>query len=90
MYWKIYNTASNTIVEFGYGDDLNGIGIMYTMDLSASVTARAICETVKSQGGFPLFEIPGFPFAAYNSASPTSWEIAQLAISTFALLSGHL
>jgi hypothetical protein len=77
-YWKVYNTASNTIVEFGYGDEYNGVGFLYTMAKSASATAVAICSTVKSQGGDRLFEMPGFHFMAFNTASP----LATTTVST--------
>lgn len=64
LYWRIVNEASNTVTEFGYGDAENGIGFRYVAStLNATATARAICGTVKSQGGVPLLNMPGFPFA---------------------------
>lgn len=71
-YWKIENEAANTVVEFGYGDEFNGIGFRYVMNgLKATATARAICGTVKSQGGVPLLEMPGYPFSTPIMATRT-------------------
>jgi len=60
FYWRIYNDSGNTISEIGYGDESNGVGFRYTITANASATMKAICATVKSEGGKPLFEIPGF------------------------------
>lgn len=59
-YWRVYNTASYTYAEMGYGDTENGLGLMYRMPLTADATVRAICATVKSEGGTPLFDLPGY------------------------------
>jgi hypothetical protein len=69
MFWRVYNTASNTIVEFGYGDSLNAIGFRFTSALNATQTCRAICTTVKSEGGGDLQEMTGLPFSASNGAT---------------------
>ena len=62
-YWHVYSDATNTIIEFGYGDDKNGIGFRYVCSsLHADATARAICATVKSQGGPALLDMPGVPW----------------------------
>lgn len=79
-YWKIYNEEGNTWIEFGYGDELNGIGFGYTMTENAAVTAIAICETVKSQGGDRLFDIPGFPFSADNYVTPKTVSTALVPV----------
>lgn len=75
-YWKISNTATETIAEIGYGDELNGIGFRCVWSsVQSTATLRAICATVKSQGGQPLFEIPGYPFS-------TSTGIAAVTVGT--------
>lgn len=67
FYWSIYNTATETVAEIGYGDATNGIGFMYVYDgVQSGATMRAICATGKSQGGLPLFDMPGFTFATSN------------------------
>jgi hypothetical protein len=66
-YWILYNDGTNTIYEIGYGDELNGIGFRYVYDgTEAGAKAIAICETVKSEGGVALADLPGFPFTVYN------------------------
>ena len=80
-YWRVYNTATQTIVEFGYGDDANGVGFMYKFaGVESTATAKAICCTVKSQGGAPLFDMPGFPFTASQYTSPKSVGTALIPI----------
>jgi len=66
-YWKIYNDSGNTVVEMGYGDESNGVGFRYVFSgTQSTATARAICETVKSQGGERLIDIPGYEFEIDN------------------------
>lgn len=77
-YWKISNDSGNTIAEIGYGDEFNGVGFRYVFNgIQTTATARAICATVKSQGGLPLFELPGFPFAitSGNTAKTVSTSL---------------
>lgn len=59
VYWRIYNDSNNTYAEMGYGDTENGIGIRYTLTKNANATMRAICATVKSEGGNDLISIEG-------------------------------
>jgi hypothetical protein len=86
-YWKIYHDDGKTVAEFGYGDELNGIGFRYVFpDIQADATAIAICETVKSQGGERLKEIPGFPFttapmAAARTASTTIVPVISIRVA---------
>lgn len=64
-YWKLYTSAGETIMEMGYGDDLNAVGIRYNLGTANyTATMRAICCTVKSQGGEKLEDLPGYPFVA--------------------------
>jgi len=66
-YWKIYNTADTTISELGYGSYDNGCGFRYTFaSKDSSAKMRAICATVKSEGGQNIFDLQGFPFSATN------------------------
>lgn len=69
-YVKIYNTATNTIIEFGYGDDSNGVGYQYVFpSVQSGATSTLICETVKSSNGVSIEEIPGFNFAYSNGTA---------------------
>ena len=72
VYWKLYNDATYTYMEMGYGNDDNGIGIRYKTTKSASCTMKAICCTVKSEGGYGLAELPGLPRAVCNNVTPVS------------------
>jgi hypothetical protein len=58
--WRIYNDATYTYTEMVYGDENNGIGLRYKVAKNAAQTMRAICATVKSEGGLDLLQIPGF------------------------------
>lgn len=70
-YWKVYHSGGNTISEIGYGNDNNAIGFQYVYNgLQATAKTLAICETVKSQGGVSLFDLPGVPFVTPRLASP--------------------
>lgn len=68
-YWKIYNDATYTYMECGYGDDNNAIGFRYRIAANASATMRAICVTVKSEGGLSLDDMPGLPRSADNGTT---------------------
>ncbi len=59
VFWKIYNTATYTYMELGYGDTNNAVGFRYRISVNASATMKAICCTVKSEGGTVLQQIPG-------------------------------
>lgn len=76
MFWRVYNDATYSYTEVGFGDANNGIFYRFRAPVSASHTARAICGTVKSEAGERLFDLPGFPSTAYNAAGTT------LAVST--------
>ena len=64
-----FNTATESVTEFRYGDEANAVGFRYRRPLNAAHTARAICATVKSEGGGGLLDLDGFPFAAANGAT---------------------
>ena len=68
-YWRIYNDATNTYMEMGYGDENNAIGIRYTIAANASATMKAICCTVKSEGGKRLSDMTGLPRCADNGVT---------------------
>jgi hypothetical protein len=59
--WKIYNDGlGNTVTEIGYFNGTNGFGFRYKVATNAAAEMRAICVTVKSEGGESLFDLPGF------------------------------
>ena len=68
-YWRQYNTADYTYTEIGYGDEDNAIGFRYRVPVNANQTMRAICATVKSEGGGDLHDIAGVKFAASNGVT---------------------
>ena len=70
IHWRIFNDATYTYMEMGYGDEENGIGYGYRAPLDDAAELRAICSTVKSEGGYPLFEMPGFNRAADTGNAP--------------------
>jgi len=61
VFWRIYNADGKTYTEMGYGDENNAMGIRYVITANALATMRAICVTVKSEGGQDLFNMPGLP-----------------------------
>lgn len=66
-YWRLHNTGGETFMEMGYGDESNAIGLRYKITANASATMKAICCTVKSEGGLDLFELGGLPRAIDNA-----------------------
>ena len=60
-YWRVYNDATYTYMEVGYGDENNAIGFRYRIEANASATMKAICCTVKSESGINLAVLPGIP-----------------------------
>ena len=59
--YRLYNTATETIAEIGYCNDENGIGFRFRVPSNATATMKAICCTVKSEGGQNLSDIAGIP-----------------------------
>lgn len=71
-YWKVFNDTAGTVVEFGYGDDANGVGFRFALNgTQAGAQAVAICCTVKSQGGAELYDMHGYPFSTPIQAAKT-------------------
>lgn len=62
--WSVRNVGSETWVEQMYGDEENGIGLRMRLPINASATCRAICGTVKSEGGRHLTDLPGYKRSA--------------------------
>lgn len=58
VFWNIYNSGGNTIMEIGYGDNENAVGFRYTMPINGSASMKAICATVKSEGGLNILDMP--------------------------------
>ena len=71
-YWRIYNDATYTYMECGYGDEANAIGFRYRITANAAATMRAICVTVKSEGGQDLVDMGGLPRTADNGVTPVT------------------
>jgi len=61
VFWKIYHDYDYTYLECGYGNDENAIGFRYVIDANANATMKAICVTVKSEGGINLQDLQGLP-----------------------------
>jgi len=68
-YWRIYNDATNTYMEMGYGNGNNAVGLRYKISANASATMKAICCTVKSESGYSLRELPGITFGVDNGTT---------------------
>ena len=75
-YYKIYNTTVNEVVytymELGYGTTSNAIGYRYKIAANASATMKAICCTVKSEGGLNLRDLQGLPRSIDNGITPVT------------------
>lgn len=69
VYWRIYNDATYTYMELGYGDEANAVGFRYRISANAAATMKAICCTVKSEGGDSLRVLGGVPFATNMAAT---------------------
>lgn len=72
VYYKLYTTGGNTYMEIGYGNENNAIGFRYVVSANASATMKAICCTVKSEGGLDLRNVPGFPRTANTGVTEIS------------------
>lgn len=72
VYWKIYNDATYTYMEMGYGNDDNAIGFRYKIAANASATMKAICCTVKSESGISLQNMEGLPRSIDNGVTSKS------------------
>lgn len=72
VYWRIYNDATYTYMECGYGDEDNAIGFRHRVAANATATMKAICCTVKSEGGRTLEEMPGFPRSVDTGVTSTT------------------
>lgn len=71
-YWRLYNDATYTYMEVGYGDEDNAIGFRYRIAANASATMKAVCATVKSEGGQALVDMPGLPRGVANGTTPVT------------------
>lgn len=69
-FYRIYNDSTYTYTEIGYGDTDNAVGYRYKVPVNASATMKCICQTVKSEGGTDLYDIPGLPFTADTDVNP--------------------
>lgn len=85
VFWRIYNSGANVITEFGYGDQYNAVGWRYTATANSAQTARAICATVKSEGGGELLDIAGYKFGVGNGATTRTVTNAFLPVLSIQL-----
>lgn len=69
LYYRLYNDATYTYMEVGCGDTSNAVGFRYRITANASATMKAICCTVKSEGGQSLRDMPGIPRCASNGTT---------------------
>jgi hypothetical protein len=80
-YASVYNTTDgNSVSEIGYGDTDNAIGFRYTVTASTDLQARFICETVKTQGGDRLIDMPGFDFSASRGTTAVTVSTTDVAV----------
>ena len=72
-YWRLFNRSDSgtvyTYMEVGYGNEDNAVGFRYKITANASATMKAICCTVKSEGGLDLQNLGGLPFSANNGVT---------------------
>ena len=69
VYWRIYNDATYTYMEIGYGDTDNAVGFRYRVAKNVLCEMKAICGTVKSEGGKSLFEMDGYTQSADSNVT---------------------
>ena len=82
-YWRQYNTATYTYTEMGYGDEANAIGLRYRVPVTASQSMRAICTTVKSEGGGDLHEIAGVRSSYSNGVTKKTVAATMIPVLSF-------
>lgn len=68
-FWHLRTAGGITYMEIGYGNENNAIGFRYKVTANASATMKAICATVKSEGGQHLWDLGGLPRAADNNST---------------------
>jgi hypothetical protein len=78
VYWRIYNDATYTYMELGYGDEDNAVGFRYRVAANAAATMKAICCTVKSEGGDSLRDLGGVPYSANMGVTPKTISTTRL------------
>jgi hypothetical protein len=80
-YACVYNTTDgNSVSEIGYGDTDNGIGFRYTLAASTDLQMRYICETVKTQGGAEILDMPGYEFSASRGSTAKTVSTTDVAV----------
>jgi len=96
-YYRVYNTATATRCEIGYGDSDNAVGFRYEIDsVVATATMKAICCTAKSEGGPGLLDLPGLSRSAdmaQTQATVSTTLIPLISIrakSTFGGVDNHM
>lgn len=70
--WRLYNDATNTYMEACYGDENNAVGFRMVTTANQNATMKAICCTVKSEGGGDLRNLGGLPRSIDNGETPVT------------------
>lgn len=70
--YKLYTDSGMTYMEIAYGNDENGVGFRAKIAATASATMKAICCTVKSEGGGDIRNFPGLARSVDNNITPIS------------------
>lgn len=80
VYYHLYTAGGITYMEMGYGNSNNAVGFRYRITANASATMKAICCTVKSEGGLSLYEMPGLPRACDTNTTARTVSTTLLPI----------
>lgn len=80
VYWRVFNDATYTYAEMGYGDTLNGIGLRYRFPVTGNATMKAICASVKSEDGLSIFQLPGFDRSVSNKDTPVTVSTTKIPV----------
>jgi hypothetical protein len=83
--YDVFNTATESVTEFRYGDAENAIGFRFRVAADANHYARAICSSVKSEGGGGLLDLDGFPFTAGNGATTKTVSTTLIPLASIQL-----
>lgn len=93
--YRLYSDGTYCYHEIGYGDATNAVGFRYKTTASTSAALKAVCCTVKSEGGRALQDMPGLPRSISNGTTTKTagtTEIPLIAIrprTTFKSLTNY-
>lgn len=80
LHWRLYNDATYTYAEMGYGDSENGFGLRYKIPVNANAEMKAICATVKSESGDSVQSMPGLPRCFNTGTTGITVSTAEIPI----------